>query len=144
MASRALPKTSANTTQPIAIGLTIHPLAAVLIVSIVHPSESEGGGEDRPLHVNVEAQIAVARLVIKVEAAVAQMKVQPRGGGVVDRADQLPVDMRAEAEAADIAIGAQAEAVCVFQVAAPTEERIAPAGRAIDARSGKDPGVQGQ
>src|SRR5216683_4454459 len=105
MASSATPKTSANTTQPIVIGLTIHPLAAVLIVSIVHPSEAERGRQDRPFHVDVETQIAVARLVIKVEAPVTQMKVQPWGGGVVDRADQLPVAVGPDAEAADIAIG---------------------------------------
>src|SRR5438128_5695729 len=72
------------------------------------------------------------------------MKVQPWGGDVVDRADQLPIAMRADAKAADIAIGSQAEAVGEIQMIAPAEERIAPAGRAIDARSGVYPGVQGQ
>ena len=75
-------------------------------------SESEGGGEDRPFHVDVEAQIeAAARRIVKVEAAVPQVKVDPRGRGVVDRADQLPVAMGADAKAADIAIGGQAEPV---------------------------------
>ena len=40
-------------------------------------SESESAREDRALHVDVEAQIAVVRLIVKIEAAITQMKVDP-------------------------------------------------------------------
>ena len=60
---------------------------------------------------NVESQIAAARLIIEVEAAVTELQVQPRVGGVFGRADDLPIAMRADPKPADIAVGRQAEAV---------------------------------
>ena len=60
-------------------------------------SETEGAGKDRPPHMDVEAQIsAAAGLVIEVEAAIAEVQVEPRVGGIVDRADDLPIDMGAD------------------------------------------------
>src|SRR3984893_16097629 len=109
MANRALPKTSQNTHQPITMGLTIHPPLAAPGCG-PFPSEFECGGEDRPFHVDVETQIeAAARCIVKVQAAVTQVKVDPRGRGVVDRAYQLPVAMRADTKAADIAIAGKSE-----------------------------------
>src|ERR1700730_14673118 len=90
-------------------------------------SESECAREDRAFHVDVEAQIAVARLIVKIEAAITQMKVDPRVESVVDRADDLPIAMGADAEAADIAVGGQAEAVAEIVVIASADQRIAPA-----------------
>src|SRR6202022_266320 len=73
-------------------------------------SKAEGGGEDRPLHVDIEAEIeAAARRIVKVETAVTEVKIEPWGRRVVDRADQLPIAVCADAKAADIAIGGQAE-----------------------------------
>src|SRR6266404_117417 len=110
-------------------------------------SETERGGEDRPLHVDVEAEIeAAARCVVKVEAGVTEVKIEPWGGGVVDGADQLPIAMCADAKAADIAIASQAEPAGQkpagkVDVVASADQRIDPAGRTIGARSGQNPGV---
>jgi hypothetical protein len=77
---------------------------------LILPSEFESGGEDRPFHVDVEAQIEAAALcIVKVEAAVAEVQVYPWGRRIVDRADQLPIAMSPEAKAADITIADQAE-----------------------------------
>src|ERR1700730_8412894 len=73
-------------------------------------SEAESPREDRAFHVDIEAQIAVACLIVKIEAAITQTKVDPAVEGVVNRADDLPIGVRADAEAADIAVGCQAEA----------------------------------
>ena len=73
--------------------------------------KAESGGDYRALHVNVESQIAAARLIIEVEATVTQLQVQQRVGGVFGRADDLPIAMRADPKPADIAVGRQAEAV---------------------------------
>src|SRR5207237_2053651 len=106
---------------------------AQLEAAAIGLSKSEGGGEDRPFHMDVEAEIeAAARCIVKVEAAVPQMKVEPRRRGVVDRADQLPVAMGADAKAADIAIGGQAEPAGEVDMVASTNQRIDPAGRTID------------
>src|ERR1700730_16243160 len=113
-------------------------------------SEAETGREDRPLHVDVEAEIkAAARRIIKVDGAVAELKVEPRGRGVVDRAEQLPITRRADAKAADIAIAGQAKPAGEkpageIDMVAPADQRIDPAGLASDTRSREDPRVQGQ
>src|SRR5271169_4361072 len=149
IASSALPKTSANTIQPIAIGLMSHPPASPPGVLIL-PSEFESGGEDRPLHVDVEAQIEAAALcIVKVEAAVAEVQVYPWGRRIVDRADQLPIAMRADAKPADIAIAGQAEPAGQepageVDMVASADQRIAPAGHSVGARAGELPRVQGQ
>jgi hypothetical protein len=106
--------------------------------------KAEGGGDYRALHVNVESQIAAARLIIEVEAAVAELQLQPRVGGVFGRADDLPIAMRADPEPADIAIGRQAEAVAEIVVVASAQQRITPARTAVDALAGKETGVQRQ
>src|SRR6266436_1596135 len=80
-------------------------------------SETEGAGKDRPPHMDVEAQIsAAAGLVIKVEAAIAEVQVQPCVGGIIDRADDLPIDM-----------GADPKTVAELSVIASAEQRIGPA-----------------
>src|SRR6266481_6610115 len=97
-------------------------------------SETEGAGKDRPPHMDVEAQIsAAAGLVIKVEAAIAKVQVQPWVGGIVDRADDLPIDMGADPKTADIPVGSQTKAVAELSVIASAEQRIGPA---IGARHG--------
>jgi hypothetical protein len=58
---------------------------------------------------DVETDIeAAARRVIEVEAAIAEMEVDPRFHGIVDGTHHLPVAMGADAKAADIAIGGSA------------------------------------
>src|SRR3984893_1154437 len=91
---------------------------------------------------DVEAQIAVARRIVKVEAAITQVEVDPRVERVVERADHLPVGMRAEVETADIAIGAQAKPVAEIKVISADDQRVAPAGSLVDALTGKQTGVQ--
>jgi hypothetical protein len=54
-----------------------------------------------------------------------QMKVDPRVERVVDRADKPPVDMCADAEPPDLAIGGQAEPVAEVVVIAIADQRIA-------------------
>src|ERR1700738_1105356 len=105
-------------------------------------SEPESAGEDRPPHMDVEAQIAVARCIVKVEAAITQVEVDPRVERVVERAEPLPVGMPAQIESADIAIGAQAEPVAEIEVISSADQRVAPAGSLIDALTGKQTGVQ--
>src|ERR1700730_9282895 len=105
-------------------------------------SEAESAREDRAFHVDVEAQIAVACLIVKIEAAITQMNVDPRVERIVDRADELPVDMRADPEAADIAIGRSAEPVAKVVVIATADQRIAPARAAVDALAGEEAGVE--
>jgi hypothetical protein len=55
-------------------------------------SKPERGAEDRSLHVDVVAEIAAARRDI--ETAVAEAQCDPRLQGIVERADDLPIDMR--------------------------------------------------
>jgi hypothetical protein len=105
-------------------------------------TETEGAGKDRPPHMDVEAQIAAAGLVIEIEAAIPEMQVQPRAGGIIDGADELPVDMGANPETAEITVGGQAEAVAKVAVITPAEQRIGPAGGAVYRCCGKEPAVQ--
>ena len=88
-------------------------------------SESERAREERSPHMDVEAQIAVAVRIVKVEAAIAHVKVDPRVEGVVDRADYLPIGMRAEVETTDVAIGAEAEPVAEIEVVSSADQRVA-------------------
>src|SRR6516162_9903247 len=108
IASNALPKTSANTIQPIAIGLTNSASCAGVEAGGLLRSEFESGVEHRAFHMNIEAQIeAAAGLVVEVDAAIAQVKVDPGLHCVVDRALQAPVAMGGDAKPADIALGSQ-------------------------------------
>jgi hypothetical protein len=54
------------------------------------------------LHMDVEPHIAERR-VVEIQAAVAEA--QRRPGRLVERADHLPIGMRADVETAEIAIG---------------------------------------
>ena len=72
-------------------------------------SKVQRARKDRPVHAHVE--IGKRPAVIEVQSTEAGMQVEPGGDGVVDRADELPVDMRAETEAADIGISRRAVAV---------------------------------
>ena len=59
---------------------------------------------------DIEPQIeASASLVVEVDAAVTQVKVDPRLYGVVDRALQPPIAVGGDAKAADITLGGQSE-----------------------------------
>ena len=93
---------------------------------------------------DVEAQIAVARLIVKIEAAIAQMKVDPRVESVVDRADDLPIGVRADANPPDIAIGGQAEPVAKVVVIATADQRITPTRAAVHALPRKEAGIERQ
>src|SRR6516165_6480676 len=50
IASNALPNTSANTIQPIAIGLTSQPPAALIGAQVLSQSELKSGAEERSFH----------------------------------------------------------------------------------------------
>src|SRR5271155_3594210 len=104
-------------------------------------SKAEGGEEERPLHMHDVAEAGVRR-VIEVEAAVAEAQCRPGLPGIVDGADDLPIRMRADAEAADIAIGRQPEHIAEIVVIAGRDQRIGPLGRAQDTRRREDPAVQ--
>src|SRR5882724_5906503 len=90
-------------------------------------SETEGACKDRPPHMDIEAQIsAAAGLVIEVEAAIAEVQVEPGVGGIIDRADDLPVDMGTDPKTADIHVGSQTKAVAELSVVAPAEPGSSP------------------
>src|SRR5262249_54103786 len=55
----------------------------------------------------------------EIEAAVAEVQVPGRVEGVIDRAEHLPIGMRAAAMAAEIAIGGQPKAIAEVAVRAP-------------------------
>jgi hypothetical protein len=59
-------------------------------------SEAEGAGEDRPPHMDVEAKPAVASRNIEIEAAIAEVQVPRWTERVIDRAEDLPIGMRAD------------------------------------------------
>ena len=101
-------------------------------LQVVSRSELNSSAEERTLHMNVEPQIeAAACRVIKVEAAVSQMKVDPGARGVVDRAKHLPIAMSADAKPADIAIRGQPEPA--GKKPAREVDMIAPGNQRIDA-----------
>jgi hypothetical protein len=66
-------------------------------------------------------------LVIEVEAAIAEVQVPRWIKGVVDRADDLPIDMSADPKPADSPVGGQPKAVAELPVIASAEQRIGPA-----------------
>ena len=94
---------------------------------------------------DIEAQIeATACLVVEVDAAVTQVKVDPRLHGVVDRALQPPIAVGGDAKPADIAKGGQPEPAGKkpageVDMISSGNQRIDPAGRTIDARSRQNP-----
>src|SRR5262249_27573264 len=107
-------------------------IAVVWIGSIpTARSEPEGAGNDRPPHMNVEAKPAFASGNIEIEAAVAEVQVPRWAEGIVDRPEHLPIDMRADAETADIAISGEPEAIAEVAVIAPADQRVGPAGGAV-------------
>jgi hypothetical protein len=114
------------------------------------PLEFESCVEHRAFHMDIEAEIeATASLIVEVDAAVTQVKVDPGLHGVVNRSRHLPVAMGGDAKAADIAIVGQAELggkrpAREVDMISPGDQWIDPIGRTRDARSGQDPGVQSQ
>ena len=90
-------------------------------------SETEGAGEDRPPHMDVEAKPAFASRDIEIEAAVAEVQVPRRVEGIVDGAEHLPIGMRADPKPANIAIGSEPKAIAKLAVIASADQRIGPA-----------------
>jgi hypothetical protein len=80
---------------------------------------------------DVEPQVATAGLVIEIEAAIAEVQVPGWVKGVVNHTDDLPIDMGADPETADIAVGGQSEAVAEIPVIAPADQRVGPAIGAV-------------
>ena len=65
-----------------------------------------------PPHMHVEAQIFLPLgAIIEIQTAIPEVQVQPRVGVIIDCADNLPVDMGAHPETAEVTVGGQAEAV---------------------------------
>src|SRR5205085_8985068 len=81
-------------------------------------SKTEGAGDDRPSHVDIEPKPAFASGNIEIEAAITEVQVPRWVEGIVDRAQDLPVGMRADPKAADIAIGGETPAIAEFSVIA--------------------------
>src|SRR5215469_11137217 len=106
--------------------------------------ETESAGQDRPPQMHVKAKPALASGNIDIEAAIAEMKVPGRIEGVIDRAEHLPIGMRAAAMAAEIAIGGQPEAIAEVAVIAPADQRIGPASRAAHAYPSKQTRIEPQ
>src|SRR5262249_28957806 len=98
-------------------------------------SETEGGGKDRPPQVGIEAQSAVLGTVTEVEAAIADVQVPGWAETIIDRADDLPIGMGPDPEAAEIPIGGEPEAVAEVAVIARGDQRIDPAGEAARHRA---------
>src|SRR6516164_10296995 len=71
------------------------------------PSESESAGEERSPHMDVEAKPAFASRNIEIEAAIAEVQIPRLAEGIVDSAEHLPIDMRADPKTADIAIAGE-------------------------------------
>src|SRR5215472_15126321 len=69
--------------------------------------------------------------VILKEAAIAEVQVPRRAERIVDGAEHLPIGMRADAKAADIAIRSKRKAVAEVAVIARADQRIGPAGAAL-------------
>src|SRR5215472_2540839 len=91
---------------------------------------------------DVEAEPALASGNVEIEAAIAELDVQPWFGEVVDRAEHLPIDMGADPEAAEIAIRSQTEAVAEVPVIARGDQRIRPAAAGGHAHTGKQTRVE--
>src|SRR5215469_11954299 len=91
---------------------------------------------------DVEAKLAFASRNVEIEAAVAEVQVPRLVEGVVNRPEDLPIDMRADPEAADIAISGQPETVAEVAVIARTDQRIGPATAGVHAHTGKQTRVE--
>src|SRR6516225_2984014 len=107
-------------------------------------SETEGAGNDRPPHMDVEAKPAFASRDTEIEAAITEMEVPGWAKCIVDGADHLPIGMGSDAKAADIAIGTEPEAVAEVAVIAAADQRIGPAGAAADAYPRQQTGIEPQ
>src|SRR5215469_767789 len=90
----------------------------------------------------VEAKPAFASGNVEIEAAVAEVQVPRRAEGVVDRAHYLPIGMRSDAKATEIAIGGQCEAVAEVAVIARADQRVRPAAAGGYAHTGKQTGIE--
>src|SRR5690348_16303392 len=105
-------------------------------------SEAEGAGNERPPHMDVEAKPTFASGNIKIEAAIAEVQVPRRAEGIVDGAEHLPIGMRTDPKAADIAIGGQCKAIAEVAVIARADERIGPAGAAARGGASEKAGIE--
>src|SRR4051794_912578 len=65
-------------------------------------SETERGRNDRTVHVH--ADVCPRRAIAEIQAAEAGVQVEPWPQRIVDRAEQLPIEMRPDPEAAEIAV----------------------------------------
>src|SRR5215831_12365415 len=104
--------------------------------------KAKSAGNDRPPQMDVEAKPAFASGDVEIEATVAEVQVPRRAEGVVDRAHDLPIGMRTDAKAAEIAIGGQREAVAEVAVIARADQRVRPAAAGRHAHSGKQTGIE--
>jgi hypothetical protein len=90
-------------------------------------SETEGAGDDRPPYMDVEPKPVFASRDIEIEAAVAEMQVPRWIKGVVDRPEHLPIGVRADAKAADIAVAGETLTIAEIAVITRADQRIGPA-----------------
>src|SRR5271165_3356810 len=88
--------------------------------------------EQRSLQVYVVAERLSTGRIGDVEAAVADLKSQRGVPDIIEGADDFPIGMRGDAEAADIAIGGQPEPTAKFAMIAGRDQGIGPAARTAD------------
>src|ERR1700746_606676 len=93
---------------------------------------------------DVEAHPAFASRNIQIQAEIAELQVPRWVEGIVDGAEHLPIAMRADPKAADIAIGSEPEAIAKLAVITSAAERAGPAGGAVHGDPLKQPRVQTQ
>src|SRR4051812_46914049 len=65
-------------------------------------SETERGRDDRSVHVH--ADVCPLRTIAEIQAAEADMQVEPGPHRIIDRAEQLPIEMCPYPEATQIAV----------------------------------------
>src|SRR5947209_20396110 len=83
----------------------------------------ERGADDRPVSSNV---LLCATLVIEAKSAIPDLQVAPAGGLNAQAPQDLPAELGAGAEAADIAISVQEERARNIVTTAQTNDRVDP------------------
>src|SRR5690242_11015884 len=94
-----------------------------------------GAGQNRSVHVHLE--VGARSVVIEIQRAEAGMEVDLGVHLVIDRTDELPVDIRANAEAADIGVSRQAPSAAEVAMIPRRKHRVGPTESIRDDRRRK-------
>jgi hypothetical protein len=92
---------------------------------LARQSEAECCGQDWTEQVHLD--VGAWRPVAEIQAAQTAMQVDPRVERVVDRAHDLPVNVRTDPKAADITVDRPAEPVAEVAVVTRADQRVGPA-----------------